>query len=35
MFKYLLDTNIVIYVMKKRPIEVMDMFNQNANRMAI
>ena len=35
MFKYLLDTNIVIYVMKKRPIEVMGMFNQNANRMAI
>jgi len=31
MFKYLLDTNIVIYVMKKRPIEVMGMFNQNAN----
>ena len=35
MFKYLLDTNIVIYVIKKRPIEVMDVFNQNANRMAI
>jgi tRNA(fMet)-specific endonuclease VapC len=35
MFKYLLDTNIVIYVMKKRPIEVMSMFNQNSNRMAI
>ena len=35
MFKYLLDTNIVIYVMKKRPIEVMGMFNQNSNRMAI
>ena len=35
MFKYLLDTNIVIYVMKRRPIEVMGMFNQNSNRMAI
>ena len=35
MFKYLLDTNIVIYVIKKRPIEVMGVFNQNANRMAI
>jgi len=35
MFKYLLDTNIVIYVMKKRPIAVMGMFNQNSNRMAI
>lgn len=35
MLKYLLDTNIVIYVMKRRPIEVLDVFNQNANRMAI
>jgi tRNA(fMet)-specific endonuclease VapC len=35
MIKYLLDTNIVIYVMKKRPIEVMSIFNENANRMAI
>ena len=35
MFKYLLDTNIVIYVMKKRPVEVMSIFNENANRMAI
>ena len=35
MVKYLLDTNIVIYVMKKRPIEVMGIFNENANRMAI
>lgn len=35
MIKYLLDTNIVIYVMKKRPIEVMGIFNENANRMAI
>jgi tRNA(fMet)-specific endonuclease VapC len=35
MIKYLLDTNIVIYVMKKRPIEVMGLFNENANRMAI
>ena len=33
--RYLLDTNIVIYVMKKRPIEVMGLFNENANRMAI
>ena len=31
MFKYLLDTNIVIYVIKKRPIELMGVFNQNAN----
>jgi tRNA(fMet)-specific endonuclease VapC len=32
---YLLDTNIVIYVIKRRPIEVMAIFNQNTNRMAI
>lgn len=35
MLKYLLDTNIVIYVIKRRPIEVLDLFNANANRMAI
>jgi len=35
MIKYLLDTNIVIYVMKRRPIEVLELFNQNASRMAI
>lgn len=35
MLKYLLDTNIVIYVMKRRPIEVLQVFNQNAGRMAI
>jgi len=32
---YLLDTNIVIYVIKRRPIEVMATFNQNTSRMAI
>ena len=35
MIKYLLDTNIVIYVMKRRPIEVLETFNQNASRIAI
>ena len=35
MIKYLLDTNIVIYVIKRRPIEVMGIFNENAGRMAI
>ena len=35
MLKYLLDTNIVIYVIKRRPIEVMRVFNENAGRMAI
>ena len=35
MIQYLLDTNIVIYVIKRRPIEVMATFNQHSNRMAI
>ncbi len=35
MLTYLLDTNIVIYVMKRRPVEVLTLFNQNASRMAI
>lgn len=35
MLKYLLDTNIVIYVIKRRPIEVMDVFNEHDGRMAI
>jgi tRNA(fMet)-specific endonuclease VapC len=35
MLKYLLDTNIVIYVIKRRPLEVLDLFNANASRMAI
>jgi tRNA(fMet)-specific endonuclease VapC len=35
MLKYLLDTNIVIYVIKRRPIEVKSKFNENAGRMAI
>ena len=35
MLRYLLDTNIVIYVMKRRPIEVLEMFNRHAGQMAI
>ena len=35
MLRYLLDTNIVIYVLKQRPIEVLAIFNANASRMAI
>ena len=35
MLRYLLDTNIVIYVLKRRPIEVLATFNQHASRMAI
>jgi len=31
----MLDTNTVIYVLKRRPIQVLDIFNQNTNRMAI
>ncbi len=35
MLRYLLDTNIVIYVIKQRPIEVLETFNQQHGRMAI
>ena len=35
MLRYLLHTNIVIYVLKRRPIEVLSLFNENASRMAI
>ena len=35
MIRYLLDTNIVIYVIKKRPLEVMQTFNNNSGRMSI
>jgi len=35
MLRYLLDTNIVIYVLKRRPIEVLAAFNAHAARMAI
>ena len=35
MLKYMLDTNIVIYVMKRKPIEVLGLFNANSARMAI
>lgn len=35
MLRFLLDTNIVSYVLKRRPIEVLSVFNANASRMAI
>jgi tRNA(fMet)-specific endonuclease VapC len=35
MLKYLLDTNIVIYVIKRRPLEVLTTFNNEHGRMAI
>ena len=31
----MLDTNIVIYVLKRRQLEILSTFNANANRMAI
>lgn len=35
MLRYLLDTNIVIYVIKRRPLEVLSTFNAHASRMGI
>ena len=35
MLRYLLDTNIVIDVLKRRPVEVLSTFNANASRVAI
>ena len=35
MLRYLLDTNICIYVIKCRPVLVLDRFNENAAHLAI
>jgi len=35
MLRYLLDTNIVIYVIKRRPVAAREMFNEHAGHMAI
>lgn len=35
MLKYMLDTNIVIYVIKQRPVEALDSFNRHAGQMSI
>lgn len=35
MLKYMLDTNIAIFVIKRRPIELLDTFNKNAAFMCI
>ena len=35
MLRYLLDTNIVIYVIKCRPIAALQLFNEQAGHMAI
>jgi tRNA(fMet)-specific endonuclease VapC len=35
MLKYMLDTNIAIYVIKRRPLEVLSTFNRHAGQMCI
>ena len=35
MLKYMLDTNIVIYVIKRKPIELLDVFDRYAGQMCI
>lgn len=35
MLRYLLDTNIVIYIIKRRPIEALHIFNNHASHMAL
>jgi tRNA(fMet)-specific endonuclease VapC len=35
MLKYMLDTNMVIYVIKRKPLNILDKFNQNTSRMCI
>lgn len=35
MLKYMLDTNIVIYVIKRRPLEVLTTFNTHAGQLCI
>jgi len=35
MLQYMLDTNIAIYVIKKRPIELLDTFNKNTGTLCV
>ena len=35
MLKYMLDTNIVIYVIKRKPVDVLHTFNTHANQLCI
>ncbi len=35
MLRYLLDTNIVIYVIKRRPLAALQLFNAHAGHMAL
>lgn len=35
MIKYMLDTDISIYIINKRPVEILDTFNENAECLCI
>ncbi len=35
MLRYMLDTNIVIYVIKRRPVELLEVFNNHVGQMCI
>ena len=35
MLKYMLDTNIVIYVIKRRPLNALNTFNQHAGQLCV
>jgi len=35
MLKYMLDNNIVIYVLKRKPLDLLQTFNQHAGQMSI
>lgn len=35
MIRYLLDTNIVIYVIKRRPVKALEVFNRHHGHMAV
>lgn len=35
MLKYMLDTNIAIYVIKRRPIAALEKFNQYASQLCV
>ena len=35
MIKYMLDTNTAIYVIKNKPIQVLDQFNRHADQMCL
>ena len=35
MLKYMLDTNIAIYVIKRRPVDALNTFNQHADQLCV